>query len=495
MDAQLEKRILACPTLPSLPAVALEVVRLCQCEEIDLKQVMTLLERDPALVVKILRLANSVSVASRSKVTTLTRALTLLGTNSVLTLALSFSLVSARRRTSRHGFDHDRYWRRALLSALGARLLAEAVRLDPEELFLAALLQDLGMLVLDEVLPGEYGELVAASAGDHGRLAERERAALGADHSGVSAFLLSRWSLPPLVVEAARGSHDPTRAEGASTSLGLAVACVHVSGLVADLWAGGPFEPAREAARCHLHLPEAAFHELVGRMAEAIPAVAADFEVALTDAAEIQGVLDRAKEVLVVLSARAEQSTRQANQAAETLAAGNRDLEERARRDPVTGVLARAQLDRVLASAFAGAVERGQPITLAFCDIDLFKRVNDAHGHAAGDRVLAGVASAIARAVRPGDAVGRFGGEEFVVVLPDTDAPRALEIAERIRREVEATGHEVAQSAPVHVTVSIGQATHRPPGDLTSPGALLAAADGCLYEAKRTGRNRVVGRR
>jgi HD-like signal output (HDOD) protein len=140
MDAQLGKRILACPTLPSLPAVAVEVVQLCQREEIDLKQVVSLLERDPALAAKILRIANSVSVAARSQVRTLTRALTLLGTNSVLTLALSFSLVSARRRTSRNGFDHDRYWRRALLSALGARLLAEELRLDPEELFLAALL-------------------------------------------------------------------------------------------------------------------------------------------------------------------------------------------------------------------------------------------------------------------------------------------------------------------------------------------------------------------
>ncbi|HET9594956.1 MAG TPA: HDOD domain-containing protein, partial [Anaeromyxobacteraceae bacterium] len=240
MDARLEQRILACPTLPSLPAVAVEVVRLCQREEIDLPEVVKLLERDPALAAKILRFANSVSVAARSKVTTLTRALTLLGTNSVLTLALSFSLVSSRRRATRNGFDHDRYWRRALLSALAARLLAEEARLDREEAFLAALLQDLGMLALDEVMPGDYGRIVAASGGDHARLVEREQAALGADHAEVSAFLVSRWNLPPLVVETARGSHDPARAAAPDAALAAAVACVHVAGALADVWSGAP---------------------------------------------------------------------------------------------------------------------------------------------------------------------------------------------------------------------------------------------------------------
>ncbi len=495
MDPQLEQRILACPTLPSLPAVAMEVVQLCQREDVDLRQVVMLLERDPALVAKILRIANSVSVAARSSVTTLTRALTLLGTNTVLTLALSFSLVSARRRSARHGFDHERYWRRALLSALGSRLLAGVAHLDGEELFLSGLLQDLGMLVLDEVMPGEYGKLVAASAGDHARLVEREWARLGADHAAVGSFLLAHWNLPDLAVEASRGSHDPALASADHPELGPAVACVHVSALLADFWSGGQFEPARDAAARHLGIPEAAFHDVVKRMGREIPAVANDFEVTLTGPADIEAVLDRAKEALVLVSARADQSMREAGHAAESIAAENRGLLERSKRDALTGVLSRAQLDRVVDGALAGAVERGEPLTLAFCDIDRFKQVNDVHGHAAGDRVLAGVATAIARSVRPGDAVGRFGGEEFVVVLPDTDGPRGLQIAERIRREVEAAAHEVAGGPSLQVTVSIGLASHRPQGELVSPGALLAAADACLYEAKRGGRNRVVGRR
>jgi diguanylate cyclase (GGDEF)-like protein len=256
---------------------------------------------------------------------------------------------------------------------------------------------------------------------------------------------------------------------------------------------GGPVARAIECAQLHLGLDETATHELVARMGAEIPAVAADFEVTLTSAADVRAVLDRAKEALVVLSARSEQAIREAVQAAETLAAENRDLAQRSRRDPLTRVLSRAQLDRVIARAFAGAADRGLPLTVAFCDVDLFKRVNDTHGHAAGDRVLAGVASAIGRAVRPGDALGRFGGEEFVVVLPDTDAPRAGEVAERIRREVEAAAHEVAGGPALRVTISIGHATHRP-GDGDGPAALLSAADACLYEAKRAGRNRVVGR-
>jgi diguanylate cyclase (GGDEF)-like protein len=295
------------------------------------------------------------------------------------------------------------------------------------------------------------------------------------------------------VVETARGSHDPSRAADPDAALAAAVARVHVAGALADVWGGAPVSRALDAGRAHLGLEETAVHELVARMGGEIPAVAADFEVALTSPAEIHGVLERAKEALVLLSARSEQTTREAVQAAETLAAANRDLAERSRRDALTGVLSRAQLDRVISRAFAGAADRGTPLTVAFCDIDLFKRVNDAHGHAAGDRVLAGVASAIARGLRPGDAVGRFGGEEFVVVLPDTDAPHARQVAESIRREVEAAVHAVPGAPSLRVTVSIGHATH-PPGEPGSTAALLAAADACLYEAKRTGRNRVVGR-
>jgi HD-like signal output (HDOD) protein len=161
MDPELERRILACPTLPSLPAVALELLRLCRDEETNLRRVAEAISRDPALSARVLRAANSASLAARGKVSTLTRAVPLLGSNATLALALSFSLVRGRRRDDRSGFDHRIFWRRAVFSALAGRVLAESgVRsADPEEAFLAALLQDLGVLALAEVFPAEYGPM------------------------------------------------------------------------------------------------------------------------------------------------------------------------------------------------------------------------------------------------------------------------------------------------------------------------------------------------
>jgi diguanylate cyclase (GGDEF)-like protein len=491
MDPLLEKRILACPSLPSLPAVALEVVSLCRKDDLDLREVAALIERDPALASKVLRVANSVSIGARSKVTTLSRALTLLGTNTALTLALSFSLVRSRSRT-RGGFDHDAYWRRALLCALAARTLAAGQQLDGEELFLAALLQDLGMLVLDAVEPRRYAALVAASGG-HAALAAAERAAFGADHAEVSAFLAARWGLPPLVVETSRGSHDPAAAAG-PPELVPAVAVVHVASHLAEVWTGAPADAARDAAARHLGMDGPALHSALAETAVEIPQAASDYDLALRDPEDIEAVLDAAKETLALISARAEASAREAEHAAEALAAENRGLEESARQDPLTGVLRRGPLEDLLHSAFAGAQERREPLTVAFCDVDRFKAVNDAHGHAAGDRVLAGVARAISSALRAGDAVARWGGEEFVVLMPGTPSGPARDVAERIRRAVEAQAVE-GGGAPLRVTISIGQATHDARTPFVGPGALVDAADACLYEAKRGGRNRVVARR
>jgi diguanylate cyclase (GGDEF)-like protein len=143
--------------------------------------------------------------------------------------------------------------------------------------------------------------------------------------------------------------------------------------------------------------------------------------------------------------------------------------------DPLTGLFNRRRLDADLTQAFTAS----SMLSLVMVDIDFFKRLNDTHGHAAGDDTLRAVAAVIDRAVRGGDTAYRLGGEEFLVVLPGTDLPGAIQLAERVRSRVaESTG----------VTVSCGVATR---GDATTILELLGAADDALYAAKATGRDRV----
>jgi diguanylate cyclase (GGDEF)-like protein len=122
-------------------------------------------------------------------------------------------------------------------------------------------------------------------------------------------------------------------------------------------------------------------------------------------------------------------------------------------------------------------------------DIDHFKAVNDTHGHQAGDVVLLSVAQVLAQGLRGADVIGRIGGEEFAILLPDTDIDGAHELAERLRAEVAETVIPLASGTDVPVTVSIGASSLRE-GD-SAVDAVLARADEALYRAKRDGRNRV----
>ncbi|WP_323117945.1 GGDEF domain-containing protein [Burkholderia alba] len=163
--------------------------------------------------------------------------------------------------------------------------------------------------------------------------------------------------------------------------------------------------------------------------------------------------------------------------------------------DSLTGLHNRRALDETLEREWRRAVRGGRPLAILFVDIDHFKRYNDAYGHQVGDEVLTRVARCIAgQASRAGDAVARYGGEEFVVVLPDTDPNGARVVAERIRLAVRllAIAHE--QSEVGFVTVSIGVAVWEPHDGVAAPevAAVVEAADQALYQAKASGRNRVV---
>jgi two-component system cell cycle response regulator len=159
--------------------------------------------------------------------------------------------------------------------------------------------------------------------------------------------------------------------------------------------------------------------------------------------------------------------------------------------DGLTGLHNRRYLDTHLRTLFARAKVRGRPLTICITDIDRFKLVNDVYGHDAGDEVLKEFAGRIRSTVRGADLACRFGGEEFVVVMPDTPAEVAAAVAERLRGMIEARPFQLRSGeTPLMLTASMGIATLVPGMD--TPEQLLKQADRALYEAKNSGRNRVV---
>jgi two-component system cell cycle response regulator len=168
------------------------------------------------------------------------------------------------------------------------------------------------------------------------------------------------------------------------------------------------------------------------------------------------------------------------------LAEANRRLAAQALTDELTGLANRRHGMHQLGREIALAVRKGHALGVIRVDIDHFKDINDAHGHQAGDLVLAEVARRLAQAVRGGDELARWGGDEFVAILPDTDRAGVLRAAERLRAGV-ADGPVRVDEVTREVTISVGWAHWV--GD--TPDDLLARADRSLYAAKDAGRNRV----
>ncbi|HRC55915.1 MAG TPA: sensor domain-containing diguanylate cyclase [Kofleriaceae bacterium] len=159
--------------------------------------------------------------------------------------------------------------------------------------------------------------------------------------------------------------------------------------------------------------------------------------------------------------------------------------------DPLTGAYNREFLTQRLPGELEAAVANDRPLSVALIDIDEFKRINDAHGHLVGDHVLAEIARRLRTAIRGGDLLVRYGGEEFLAVLPRADAGRAWEVGERMRQRVSETPIEVLGGPRVVMTLSVGVAQLRTSPALETAHQLTDRADSALYSAKRHGRNRV----
>jgi diguanylate cyclase (GGDEF)-like protein len=164
-------------------------------------------------------------------------------------------------------------------------------------------------------------------------------------------------------------------------------------------------------------------------------------------------------------------------------------IRETAARDPLTQLRNRRAFDEVFGAETVRFARYGRPLAILVIDLDHFKSINDQFGHEAGDDVLCRTARIIEGSIRDIDAAARFGGEEFVVLLPETDIASAIDVAERIRATVESADIDFrGRSIPVRASIGVSACPER----VALPADLISSADAALYRAKAEGRNRVV---
>src|SRR4051794_24064084 len=242
MDEQLVKRLHGCPNLPSLPAIAMQVLELAQKSDVDIAEIARIISKDPALSGKILKTVNSSFYQRSQHVSTISHALVILGLQSVKTLVLGFSLVTNLKKNKSAGFQHLSYWKRSIYAATAARsIAAKANIVQQEEAFLAALLMDIGMLLMDQALGEKYGA-VHEKIKTHEELAAVEKADLSGDHAEVGGWLAEQWKLPPLLSTPIAQHHNAAAVQ--DPSLYKLTEVVAIGGRCADVFVEEDAAPA-----------------------------------------------------------------------------------------------------------------------------------------------------------------------------------------------------------------------------------------------------------
>lgn len=494
LPPELENEMRRCASLPSLPGVAVKIIELSKDPDASLKDVASIISTDPAITAKLLKLANSPLYSQRRSITNLREALTLLGFNAALTVALSFSLFQSLNASNKKARVSVNYWRRSILSATIARLLGLRLGIVKlEELFLTGLLQDIGILVLDSLKDTKYA-LEGEKSLRHSDRVVLEKKLLGTEHSIVGAWLLQSWKLPETLINAVLYSHSANDDidEHSDTDRNFYY-CLNFSGVIADIWVddtpGETMESIMEAVKMFLGLNKKEFNNLLTDINSALPEISKIFEIDLADEEKRANVLDDAKEILLMRSVQVIKQSEIDRHDIESISQKVQKVEKINQLDHLTNVYNRRHFEQLFEEEYENSNINQWPLSLALIDIDNFKLVNDTYGHLAGDEVLKSIATFFAHNIRQTDILARYGGDEFILMLPGSTSEIAQASLERLFKLYEKEVKIQIEGEVLKPTISLGLASHIDKDDFSNLNEFIAAADKALYQAKSSGRN------
>lgn len=493
MNPELEALLSRVVEGSSPASIGIQVVNLSSNPKSGLSLIAAAAGADPALAKKLLRTANSRLSGKCRKANNVREAVLFLGLNTTMLLALGAWLAKSFVPQTEGGVDGARIWRRALLSAVVASAIAQAKgHPREEETFVASLLQEVGILELDRSQPDFYAGLPEDA--DHEILKTYERKKIGADHAEVGARLLRHWEVPRFLSDAVGQSHlfdsIPFRSNVDRLYLSVAFSGVLCDALTAQEIPQGTLRQLQYGFD-RLHITDNLFCSILDLIRAQLPQTEEIFEVSVMDPSEIDAIFDRALDTLMPRHLQRLQQLDRGDEGITDLERRGVELERVERIDALTGLLARGYLEEQLKKQFEQASTNHCPMTVLFIGLDGLKQVNYEYGFQAGNDVLVASAHLLESSARETDVVGRYGGTEFVVLLPGTNKEGAVVLSQRI---VESLRQHVYQTGSNHirVTASIGIASHSEENSFPDSEKLVHAASNAVNMAKKGGGNQVV---
>ncbi len=488
--------------LPVLSGTIAELMNLTQSDDSSISQIADVIKRDVGLSAAIMRITNSSAFGLLRKITSIDQAVLLLGFTAVRNVALAVGIVDLFSPSESSFLS--KIWQRSILSGIAARELCSlSGNKNHEDAFTSGLLYDIGLIAFYAFDKELAYQLIERMESD-GRLSlAEERELLGIDHIEVGGLLAEKWGLPDNIRLSILNHHnEPTRDPFNSNDTDVSP-IYYLSSLVGDIFYLGKksdnikdfMDKSHFLMGVEADKAEELLHDIHPQLVE----IASYFQINVGSENKYEEIVRQANEEILNIAISNEATKYHLTQAfnrekklAEELDKKNQDLKAIARKDALTGLYNRKFLDEILEKEWYRSKRNNSPLSMAMADIDDFKKINDTYGHKAGDIVLIKIAEAFMNRLRKNDYVARYGGEEFAFIFPETDIGDASKITEILNRVVRDLDTSFNGNNRIDLSISCGVSTAYPAKEGDSVDDLMKRSDDALYDAKRSGKNKVM---
>jgi len=476
---------------PSPPVICIKILDLVRRDDFTFQNLADVIVADPSLTAKLLKLANTPGYNISGSVTSVEKAVAILGANAVKIIALSFVVYTEFQKDTGGTFDTDLFWRKSLTAAVASEQIAKSMTGSGGDLFLIALLQDIGVIIMSNWQEHDY-RLISKGARDENLLQHKlENDLYGFDHATLGAELFKSWNFPEEIYLPIQYHHTgETSPEHYRSTIKILECANLLSSFYNDAHDVAKIRSARKLLTSELGFSEQAAHDLIESVALGSSELFSAFEISSGRVKPLSQILQEANEELGSLYDSYELillDLKQAKEKSDTLARelheANEWLRKLAYKDDLTQIYNFRYFHEALDREFDRSKRYGRNFSIILFDLDDLKIINDTHGHLVGSQLLVNISRIVLASLRGTDIFARLGGDEFGIILLETDAASASFVAEQIRRSIESS------TETIPATISVGLTTFSSDKLDCDKKTIFKTADEALYLAKKCGKN------